>query len=220
MAATSGKRHVVLVGSMGVGKTTIAELLADRLDWPVEDDRIDRPVHLDTARGEDRHAHGEAPPQPHKDAEHLLGVLEHTIPTVVSAADGVVDSPRCRDALRDEYVVWLRARPATVAERLHTHGEELGPELEETLTALADRRVDHYRRVADLVVDTDNVGPAEVTDRVMAWLDRRHPLAGDEDRAPWRDEPEGTDTSAAEQPAGPDLPAPSPASSENQTNGS
>ncbi len=161
--------RIVLVGMMGVGKTTTGRLLADRLGWPYLDS--DAQVMADTGRSvpELFAEHGEAAFRA-EEARVLSEALSGEDPVVVSAAGGVVLSPDNRDLLaRSGTVVWLRADPAVLTERV---GDGAGrPLLDDdpaaALASLYEVRRPLYASVADVVVDVDDLAPAEVVDRVL-----------------------------------------------------
>jgi len=106
-------------------------------------------------------------------------------PLVVSVGGGAVLSEVNRRAMRElGTVVWLRARPATLAERV---GEGLGRPLiagapngpagplpaHEVLARLDSERRPLYEEVADIVVDVDDLSAAQVARRVLAALAER-----------------------------------------------
>lgn len=167
-------RHLVLVGSMAAGKSSVARLLAGRLDRPLHDN--DEQLVASSGHTSRDVAAREGVVALHQaESQHLLDALASPTPAVVSAAASVVEGQRCLDALRDADVVWLKVHPETAAQRMggESHRRALGPDEVEVLTALADRRAPLYQQVAGLVVDTDDVEPREVAERVLAWLDRR-----------------------------------------------
>ena len=92
---------------------------------------------------------------------------------VVSAGGGAVLDPGNRVALRDAgTVVWLRARPGTLARRIPDSGSRplLASSDEDPAAALA--RIDAERRplydeVASVVVDVDDLTPDEVAARIV-----------------------------------------------------
>jgi shikimate kinase len=163
--------HLVLIGMMGSGKSTVGRLLAERTGWPFYDNDtlLERATEMSArdllaARGEEAlHAlEGEA-----------LGVgLAEPPPLIVAAAAGTVLDPGLRDRLRDATVVWLRARPEVLAQRI---GEaEARPwrrgDRETWLTQTVAEREPLYRDVADLVVDTEGRTSDGVADEILTWL--------------------------------------------------
>jgi shikimate kinase len=162
--------RIILVGMMGVGKTTTGRLLADRLGWPYLDS--DAQVMADTGRTvpELFAERGEAAFRAEEERV-LTEALSGDGPVVVSAAGGVVLSAANRELLdRSGTVVWLRADPGVLAGRV---GDGTGRPLldDDPASALVD--LDRVRRplyasVADVVVDVDQLAPDQVVDRVLA----------------------------------------------------
>jgi shikimate kinase len=163
--------HLVLVGLMGSGKTTVGRLLAARLHRPFFDS--DEMVEARTGRTvrEIFEADGEAAYRP-LETDALLDALGSTEPAVIAAAGGVVLSPVNRDALRRgaAKVVWLRASPALLVERAlrQDHRPLLERDPEVTMAQMAAQRTALYEGVADEVIDIDDLTPAQVADRVIA----------------------------------------------------
>ncbi|MGH9230509.1 MAG: shikimate kinase [Acidimicrobiales bacterium] len=149
--------HVVLVGSMAVGKSTVGRGLAARVGRPFHDSDDD----LAATRGVTGRAlaEREGVDALHTwEAEHLLATLAATQPVVVAAAASVVDDAACLAALREPFVIWLRAPAAVLARRLargaraDDHRRPVGD-----ATAIAElevRRAGRFGRVADLTIDT------------------------------------------------------------------
>jgi shikimate kinase len=166
-----GDRHVVLVGGMAVGKTTVGRALAEALGRPLRDSDAD----LEASRGEAGRAVAaeEGVGELHRwEAEHLLSALASPEPVVVAAAASVVDDERTLGVLAETFVVWLRARPGTAAARLDPadHRRRLGADPADDLADLNARRAPRYGSVADLTVDVDGLTPGAVVDTVLAAL--------------------------------------------------
>ena len=167
---TSRMGHVVLVGLMGSGKTTVGAAVAAALGVPHgdSDPDIERETSL-TARAlaardgiDALHA---------LEARHLLDALQEPAPTVISAAASTLDDPACRRALREpaHLVVWLRADPAVLAARLQhdDHRPDLGADLDEVITRQAVARDGALHEVADLTLDA-TAPPADIVAAVVA----------------------------------------------------
>jgi len=163
--------HIVLVGLMGSGKSTVGRLLAARLHRPFLDS--DEMVEARTGRTvrEIFEADGEAAYRP-LETEALLDALATPEPAVIAAAGGVVLSPVNRDALRRGAgkVVWLRASPALLVDRAvrQDHRPLLEQDPEGTMARMAADRTELYAEVAGEVIDIDDLTPAQVADRVVA----------------------------------------------------
>lgn len=167
-------RHIVLVGSMGAGKSSAARGLAERLGRPRRDNDEQFVASQGLTGGEATARNGVVALH-EAEANHLLEALEESEPSVIAAAASVVDGERCVSALRAVDVVWLRVSPDTAARRMgqQSHRRALGPDAIEALAALQDRRAPRYQQVADLIIDADELKPSDVVAHVLAWLDTR-----------------------------------------------
>ena len=67
-------------------------------------------------------------------------------------------------------VVWLRARPGTNARRVGDGAGRplLGEDPTEAMGRLLTDRAPYYTELADLVIDVDDLTPAEVAARILA----------------------------------------------------
>jgi shikimate kinase len=166
--------HLILVGMMGSGKSTVGRLLAERSGWRyLDNDDLVRELsgrEPSSIRAED----GEA-------ALHDLesSAFAHAMaapsPVIVGAAAGVIDDRDVGQRLPgDADVVWLRARPETLRARI---GSGAGRRTEATdeawLTRRAELREPAYRALADLVIDVDTLSPDKIVDVIMRWLATR-----------------------------------------------
>jgi shikimate kinase len=163
---------VVLVGMMGAGKSTTARRVARALGR----------VHVDTD-DEVRRRAGDSIPAIFatrgedwfraEEARALRAALADGPARVVSAGGGAVLDPDNRRALQSAgAVVWLRARPETLARRLPEGGTRplLVADSEEPAAVLARldaaRRV-LYEEVATDIVDVDGLQLDEVVAQVV-----------------------------------------------------
>jgi shikimate kinase len=167
--------HLVLVGMMGAGKTTVGHAVADRLGMPLVDS--DELIESRTGRtvreifrddGEDAFRRLES--------AALLDALDEARPHVIAAAGGVVLREANRAALTaaDARVVWLRADPSVLVGRAMTgeHRPLLDEDPEGTLQRMFVDRSPLYTEVADAVVDVDDRSVDEVVDAVIAEFGR------------------------------------------------
>ena len=167
--------HIVLIGFMGAGKSTVGRLVARQLDRPFLDvdalvERSDgRSVHSIFAEdGEQRFRELEAV---------ALEALLTTPPSVVACGGGVVLSDSNRAILkRLGTVVYLRVTAAETLARLS--GDTTRPLLAGAggaiaATELLGAREALYGAVADLVVDTVDRTPEEVALEVVRLVEER-----------------------------------------------
>ncbi len=153
----AGGRHVVLVGLMGVGKSTVGRRLAKELQRPFAD--VDEQAELRAGMtiptmfrdlGEDGFRRTEA--------EVLAELLGRESPLVIAAGGGAVTGATNRAALAaaDAYVVWLRASAEFLADRTDaTHRPLLADDPRSTLARLLVERAPLYDEVADVAVDVE-----------------------------------------------------------------
>jgi len=162
--------RLLLVGMMGVGKTTVGRRCAERLGWRYLDS--DAQVVLDTGRtvpeifAEDGEAAFRA-----EETRVLAEAVGSADSVVISVAGGAVLAASNRALLRRSgAVVWLRADPTTLAVRVGSGVGRplLGDDPGSALAALYEVRRPLYESVAQSVVDVDELTPEQVTDQVLA----------------------------------------------------
>jgi len=138
-----GDAHLVLIGMMGSGKTTVGRRVAERLGRRLRDSDAEVEARTGRTVREIFETDGEAAFRT-EEAQALAEALDDPEPVVVAAAGGVVLDPDNRARLRDAgTVVWLDATPEELARRVTrgSHRPLLG---DDPLTAL--RRLDGERR--------------------------------------------------------------------------
>jgi shikimate kinase len=163
-------QHLVLVGLMGSGKSTVARVVAERLGRPLVDS--DAVIEERTGRTvrEIFLADGE-PAFRELETAALLDALADPRPSVIAAAGGAVLAECNRQALRSSTarVVWLCADPATLLERVRgaSHRPLLDDDAEAGLRTMSERREPLYREVADAIVLVDGRSVSEVVEAVL-----------------------------------------------------
>ena len=175
---TSSPRHLVLIGLMGAGKSTVGQELARRLHRPfLDNDTIleqqtgERASEIEARSGLDvLHA---------DEVSALVAELARAEPAVVTAAAAAAIAPEVRARLREQDVVYLRATPETIAARARKSNDGHRPYAhQDVLTVLReqfDRRDAVYRDIAGIVVEVDGVDAKTVADRILAALEDRQP---------------------------------------------
>jgi shikimate kinase len=163
-------QHLVLVGLMGSGKSTVARILAERLGRRLVDtdavieERAGRTVReIFAADGEDAFRSLET--------EVLVHSLAEVDPLVIAAAGGVVLRAENRAALvaSAARVVWLSADPSTLVERVRGGGHRplLDSDPAGALQRMHADREALYREVADVIVRVDGRSATEVAEAVL-----------------------------------------------------
>lgn len=183
-AAGSLAAHVCLIGMMGVGKTTVGRLLAQRLGRPFAD--TDQQVCAAAGRSvtEIFATDGEAAFRT-VEAQALQGAMASQTASVISAGGGAVLDPSSRWLLgRGGPVVWLRADPETLVARLGgpagrplllalPPGPVPGVLALESLRQLDQERRPIYAGLADISVDVEGLDAEGVAEQVLVALGAR-----------------------------------------------
>ncbi len=162
--------HLVLVGMMGVGKSTVGRMVASELARPLFDS--DEMIEERTGRTvrEIWSADGEAAFRT-LETETLLEALAEPEQSVIAAAGGVVLSERNRLALAgaDAHVVWLLAEVDVLVDRVRMgmHRPLLDDDPEGTLRRMYVEREPLYQEVADAIVSVDHRSPNDVAKAVL-----------------------------------------------------
>lgn len=163
-------QHIVMLGLMGSGKTTVGRQVAQRLERPL----VDSDAWIEERTGMTVaalwHRGGEAAYRPHE-REVVTQTLAGNGPDVLSAPAGVVTDRVAVASLEQPGVfrVWLRADAATLAERVRfsSHRPLLDGDAEAVLAQQARERAPLYEELADVILDVEGSSPTELADRVI-----------------------------------------------------
>lgn len=168
--AGPARPHVVLVGLMGSGKTTVGKKVAKVLGRPFADADVELEARTGrsvaawfAAEGEDGFRAAEA--------ELLDDLLAASTPSVIGAGGGVVVTDRNRTRLgqADVAVVYLHGEPAFLASRAKAKPHRpllVDADPAEVLGRLYAERDGWYRSVADAIVE---VRPAHEAGEKPKW---------------------------------------------------
>ena len=164
-------QQIVLVGLSGVGKSTVAAILARRLGWPLidTDDLVTQregktPAELITTRGEPAF----------REIERVVvaEAVQH-VPAVIATGGGAFQHPATRRVLGERALIcYLDATAGEIARRLRTAPDPTerplleGEDIEARLQELDDERRQAYSH-ADLWVPTQGLDPEAAAARIL-----------------------------------------------------
>jgi shikimate kinase len=162
--------RILLIGMMGVGKTTVGRALATRLGWTYLDS--DEQVLAATGQTVKEISTDDGPETLHRfEDEALVVALARPTSCVIGVAGGALLVESNRTLLkREPHVVWLQATLETLAERIGMTGTRpyFDGDPEATLSDLYEVRRSLYAEVADVTIEVDNLTPEEVVERILA----------------------------------------------------
>ena len=172
MMEVLGATNIILEGFMGSGKSTVSEILSDKLDLEL----IDTDEAIEEAEGRKIsdifEQEGEEAFRDMETGLVEMMVSDHMRETVISLGGGLPVREKNRELLKKVgKVVYLRTAPETVYDRLK--GDDTRPLLKSEdplarIKELQDKRGKIYEEAADIIVDTDGKTPVQVADEIIA----------------------------------------------------
>ena len=164
---------LTLIGYRATGKTSLARILAERLDW----DWIDADVEIERRAGKSiaRIFAEEGEPAFRDFEAQVIADLCRRDRLVLAAGGGAPLRPESRRAMRAAgKVVWLTARPETILARMTADATTTArrPNLTdktplEEVVALLKEREPVYREAADWAVDTEGKTPELLAEEIL-----------------------------------------------------
>jgi shikimate kinase len=168
--------NIVLVGYRGTGKSAVGAIVAERLGMQciAMDAKIVEKVGMSIPEFVEKHDWPAFRNVESEVARELSGVDN----IVVDSGGGVIERPENIDALRTNgIIIWLKASVDAIVSRIEggterpslTGVKSFTDEVEEIL----DRRIPKYAAAAQYEVDTDDLTPEQVADRVVGFWQRQ-----------------------------------------------
>ena len=162
--------NIVLIGYRGTGKSVVGKLAAERLQMKciAMDARIVEKAGMSIPDIVENHDWTTFRNMESEVARELAK-LDNII---IDTGGGVIESPENIDALRaNSRIIWLKASVGAIVSRVQggaerpslTGGESFTEEVAEVL----ERRTPKYKSAAQYDIDTDQLTPEQVADRVI-----------------------------------------------------
>lgn len=172
-------RNVVLIGFMGVGKTTTGRLLAVRLGRQFVD--IDKRIELENNMSirEMVDMHGEDYFR-QKEAEMISRVTRYKSAVIATGGGSVLLPENVIRLKQNSVIIALTASLEVLRERLlrrTTRPDLERPDKEEYIAVLLQERSKLYQ-IADFTVDTSIGSPPQITAKIVAFLQKGGHLRG------------------------------------------
>jgi shikimate kinase len=137
---------------MATGKTTLGRAIAEGLGRPFvdSDEQLEHDTGLTAAQIAERDGRDALHA---READLLLAALADPQPSVIAAAASTIEDERCRRALADAFLIWLRVDPDVLARRVREKGHRpLAGDVAAQLREQAARRDPLFVEVADFIV--------------------------------------------------------------------
>jgi shikimate kinase / 3-dehydroquinate synthase len=170
------QQRIALIGLSGSGKTTVGQLLAQALGWRYVD--TDQLVEAQARQPiTEIVAQSGEPAFRRLESQALIEALAQPH-TVVATGGGIVEDPANRKRLHDSaFTVWLHAPVTALVERLAGTSDRplLADGPAERLSQMASRRAPLYAALADWMIATEGLAPAQVVDEILRGYALRHP---------------------------------------------
>jgi shikimate kinase len=168
--------NIVLIGYRGTGKSAVAAIVADRLGLKrvSMDDQIVEKTGMAIPEFVQKHDWPAFRDVESEVARELSGVDG----IIIDSGGGVIERPQNVDVLRaNGIIIWLRASVDVIVSRIEggrgrpslTGAKSFTDEVGEVL----DRRTPKYAAAAQFEIDTDQLTPEEVADRIGEIWERR-----------------------------------------------
>ncbi|MFZ0015317.1 MAG: shikimate kinase [Acidimicrobiia bacterium] len=158
-------RHVVLIGEMGAGKTTIGQMLASEMGRPFQDS--DRAIEAENQTSGAAIAAERGVADLHAiELQTCRAMLDAPVSSVLAVAASVIDTRAGRRLLSRHVVVVVRADDGVLKDRVAA-GSHRRPTGATERYELERRRSPLYGSIADFQVDNSSGSPRDIA-RVLA----------------------------------------------------
>lgn len=163
-------KHIILIGYMGCGKSTVSVKLSYRLkqsmiDTDKEIERIQKCTISEIFATDGEEAFRQM------ETDYIKSLLDSKSKYVIATGGGLPLREKNREMLKQlGIVVYLRTKPETVYERIA--GDTTRPLLqcEDPLSRIKDMlssRKEAYESCADIIVDTDDLDVNEIVEKIV-----------------------------------------------------
>ena len=159
------KKHIILIGFMGTGKSVVGELVASQMTVPF----CDLDLKIAASFGDISTLFKEEGELVFRQRECEL--FENEVakePQVISTGGGLITHQPSLEILKQQpQVVWLRATFDTVMHRIKNDVGNTRPLAGAGVKDRFDYRQSIYEAVSDIVIDVDEMSVQEVAEKII-----------------------------------------------------
>jgi len=162
--------NIVLIGYRGTGKSVVGELLAVRLRMPCigMDAEIVKRAGMSIPEIVEKYDWQKFRDMESEETRKLAG-LDNII---IDTGGGVIERPKNIEALKtNSLIFWLKASVDAIVSRIQGDTERpaltTGKTFTEEVTEVLERRIPKYKSATQYEIDTDELTPEQVADRVI-----------------------------------------------------
>ncbi|MBW1965591.1 MAG: shikimate kinase, partial [Deltaproteobacteria bacterium] len=162
--------NIVLIGYRGTGKSVVGELLAARLRMQCigMDTEIVKRAGMSIPEIVEKYGWEKFRDIESEEAREVSGFDN----VVIDTGGGVIERPKNIEALKiNSRIFWLKASVDEIVSRIHGDTERpaltAGKTFTEEVTEVLERRIPKYKSAAKYEIDTDELTPEQVADRII-----------------------------------------------------
>ncbi|HDH97969.1 MAG TPA: shikimate kinase [Deltaproteobacteria bacterium] len=162
--------NIVLIGYRGTGKSVVGELLAARLHMQCigMDAEIVKRAGMSIPEIVKKHGWQKFRDIESEEAREFSGFDN----IVIDTGGGVIERPENIEALKTgSRIFWLKASVDRIVSRIQGGTERpaltAGETFTEEVTEVLERRIPKYKSAAQYEIDTDELTPEQVADRII-----------------------------------------------------
>ncbi|MGL6107443.1 shikimate kinase [Romboutsia sp.] len=166
--------RMIMIGFMGVGKTTIGKSIAKKLNinFIDMDDEIEKKEKCTISEIFDKNGEKYFRTLEAK----LLSELIKKDDLIISTGGGIITTEEnCKILKREEKVVFLDAKPETIINHVSNEINQRpllknSLNLNRTISDLLEQRRDKYEEVSDITIDVNNKNIEEVISQILVYI--------------------------------------------------
>ncbi len=162
--------NIVLIGYRGTGKSVVGELISARLRMQCigMDAEIVKRAGMSIPEIVEKHGWQKFRDIESEEARELSGFDN----IVIDTGGGVIERPENIEALKtNSRIFWLKASVDRIVSRIQSGTERpaltAGKTFTEEVTEVLERRIPKYKSAAQYEIDTDELTPEQVADRII-----------------------------------------------------